>query len=243
MMNSLPLPVLYSFRRCPYAMRARLALLVSGQRCELREVVLRAKPAALLAVSPKGTVPVLVQTDGRVIEQSLDIMRWALSLNDPGQWLQPEQDGQAAMMRLVAECDGAFKTQLDRYKYPSRYATEVAAFADSGRAFAEFPNIADSALAFSLWHRRQATLFLDGLEQRLQRAPWLFGQRASLADMAIAPFVRQFAQHDEAWFQSQPWPGLQAWLEAIVAGEAFAAIMLKVPAWQPDMPVVVFPGQ
>ena len=113
------LPVLYSFRRCPYAMRARMALWASGQTCELREVVLRDKPAELLAASPKGTVPVLVLADGTVIEQSLDIMRWALGRNDPMRWLEPGLD---AMLALVAECDGDFKHLLDRTKYPQRYA-------------------------------------------------------------------------------------------------------------------------
>ena len=115
------LPVLYSFRRCPYAMRARLALAVSGQRCELREVVLKAKPQGLLQASPKGTVPVLVLPSGQVLEQSLDIMLWALGQHDPQSWLHPSQGTQAEMQALIAECDGPFKQALDRTKYPTRY--------------------------------------------------------------------------------------------------------------------------
>ena len=115
------LPVLYSFRRCPYAMRARLALAVSGQVCELREVVLRNKPQGLLQASPKGTVPVLVLPGGQVLEQSLDIMLWALAQHDPEGWLAPSNGTVAAMLALIAECDGPFKQALDRCKYPSRY--------------------------------------------------------------------------------------------------------------------------
>src|SRR5690606_33359264 len=120
--TGLSLPVLYSFRRCPYAMRARSAIVVSGQSCQLREVVLKSKPRALLDVSPKATVPVLVDTDAGVVDQGLDIMLWALRRSDPHRWLMPEQGGLDDMMALIAECDGAFKFRLDRYKYPQRYS-------------------------------------------------------------------------------------------------------------------------
>ena len=118
---SAALPVLYSFRRCPYAMRARLALAVSGQACELREVVLRNKPQGLLHASPKGTVPVLVLPTGQVLEQSLEIMLWALAQHDPEGWLIPSHGNLQDMLALIAECDGPFKQALDRCKYPSRY--------------------------------------------------------------------------------------------------------------------------
>src|SRR4051812_31105758 len=120
-MNGSQLPILYSFRRCPYAMRARLAIAASGQRCELREVVLRDKPAEMLAASPKGTVPVLIDTDGRVLEESLDIMRWALGRSDPQAWLEPPSGSLEDMLELIARCDGDFKFHLDRYKYARRY--------------------------------------------------------------------------------------------------------------------------
>lgn len=202
------LPVLYSFRRCPYAMRARLALAVSGQVCELREVVLRAKPQGLLQASPKATVPVLVLPDGTVLEQSLDIMRWALAKNDPAGWLTPSHGTEAAMLALIAGCDGPFKQALDRCKYPSRYPE------------------ADAALA-----RVQAVEWLQGLEARLAGEPFLFGDHAALADMAIAPFVRQFAGINADWWAAQPWPRLQAWLAQWQAGTLFERVMPKLGAW------------
>ncbi len=225
-------------------MRARLALLVSEQRCEWREVVLKDKPAALLAASPKGTVPVLVEPDGRVIDQSLDIMFWALSHHDPERWLAPEQDGPEAMMQLVAQCDGTFKTHLDRYKYPNRYLSEHSSGSVLGHAAAASQTeLADASVVFSLAHRALGASFLQTLNQRLLGTPWLFGSRLCLADMAIAPFVRQFAQHDEAWFLAQDWPALQDWLHRFTNSPPFLAIMQKVPAWQPGMPTRVFPGE
>ena len=204
------LPVLYSFRRCPYAMRARLALRVSGQACEIREVVLRDKPAALLAASPKATVPVLVDTDGRVIEQSLDIMRWALERNDPQGWLEPARDTLDDMLGLIAQNDGAFKFQLDRYKYPNRY-----------------PESAPGAS-----HREAGAAWLMQLETRLASSACLFGPRPALADMAIAPFVRQWAHVDPGWFAAQPWPRLVEWLAAWEASELLASVMEKYAPWQ-----------
>lgn len=202
------LPVLYSFRRCPYAMRARLALAVSGQVCELREVVLRNKPQGLLQASPKATVPVLMLLDGQVLEQSLDIMQWALAQNDPAGWLTPSHGDVNAMLALVAECDGPFKQALDRCKYPNRHPE------------------ADAPLA-----RKQAMEWLQGLEVRLGGHHCLFGNHATLADMAIAPFVRQFAGIDIAWWDAQPWPHLQAWLSQWQASSLFESVMHKWPAW------------
>ena len=215
--NISALPVLYSFRRCPYAMRARLALAVSGQMVELREVVLRAKPAALLEASPKGSVPVLVLPDGQVIDESLDIMCWTLARRDPAGWLSPEQGSAAAMHALIAECDSDFKFHLDRSKYPDRFPGTVAAE-----------------------HRSAAAGFLARLEAQLI-APYLFGTRPALADMAIVPFVRQFAQVDPAWFAAQGWSNLQAWLERILESTLFAQIMHKTPAWVAGEPGLRFP--
>lgn len=209
------LPVLYSFRRCPYAMRARLALLASGQGCELREILLRDKPQALLEASPKATVPVLVLADGQVIDESLAIMRWALGRHDPWAWLQPTQGDPVQMLALVAENDTVFKPLLDRYKYPQRHGQT-----DGGSA------------------RDAARPFIDGLQQRLAAAPFLFGRHAALADMALAPFVRQFAAVAPDWFASQPWPQVQAWLHAWQASALFTQSMLRLPPWQPgDAPV------
>lgn len=201
-------PVLYSFRRCPYAMRARLALAVSGQVCELREVVLRNKPQGLLQASPKGTVPVLVLPGGQVLEQSLDIMLWALAQHDPEGWLTPSDGTMADMLALIAECDGPFKQALDRCKYPSRYPDT------------------DAGLA-----RTQAVAWLQRLEARLTDHPFLHGDHAALADMAIAPFVRQFAGIDAIWWQAQPWSHLQVWLARWQASDLLERVMHKLPAW------------
>jgi glutathione S-transferase len=210
------LPILYSFRRCPYAMRARLALAVSAQPHELREVVLKNKPTEMLTASPKGTVPVLVLPGGEVIEESLDIMRWALSRNDPAQWLSPAQASQQEMDALIAANDGDFKRHLDHYKYPNRYPQESEG----------------DAASFALKHRSDAAHWLAQLDDRLA-AGWLMGYQASLADMAILPFVRQFAHTDADWFAAQPWPRLQAWLAAFEASALFAGVMGKHAAWQP----------
>ena len=201
-------PILYSFRRCPYAMRARLALAVGGLHCELREVVLRSKPAQLLEASPKGTVPVLVLPGG-VIEQSLDIMLWALEQHDPDGWLEPGNGSMAQMLELIEECDGPFKHGLDRYKYPDRY----------------------EASSSAIDHRERCGRWLKSLEDRLVRSAQLFGERPALADAAIMPFVRQFSQVDRAWFDMQPWPALRAWLDAWLASPLFGSIMVKHPPW------------
>ena len=204
------LPVLYSFRRCPYAIRARLALATSGICYELREVSLKNKPAEMLAASPKGTVPVLVLPGGQVIDESLDIMRWALAQNDPDGWLIPALDD---MFALIANNDGKFKHALDRYKYPNRYPLE-----SDGEAH-----------TFALAQRLDASYWLQTLESRLSQGwqVWLCGPQPSLADMAILPFVRQFAHTDAAWFAAQPWPLLQAWLAGFQTSSLFGAAMAK----------------
>ena len=216
-MQNPALPVLYSFRRCPYAMRARLAAAASGERCELREVVLKNKPAEMLAASPKGTVPVLVLPNATVLEQSLDIMLWALRRNDPLRWLEPGAGTLADMLALVAECDDQFKPQLDRYKYPARFE-------------------GSSADARELGVR-----FLLDLEARLSDSGQLFGARASLADAAVMPFVRQFAMVEPAWFESQPWPLLHAWLAGWTGSPLFERAMWKYMPWIPGETGVVYP--
>jgi glutathione S-transferase len=208
----MPLPALYSFRRCPYAIRARLALKASGLPVELREIVLRAKPAEMLAISPKGTVPVLQLPDGQVIEQSLDIMRWTLAQHDPLQWLA--HDGTPASATLIAHNDGPFKQLLDRYKYPERHP--------------ERPQAAyrDDALE----------TFLLPLEHRLQAHANLLGDQPGLTDMALLPFIRQFAQVDAHWFEHAPLPALRAWLKHHLASPLFEGVMLKWPLWQAGAP-------
>lgn len=182
-------------------MRARLALLASGTTCILREVKLSAKPPELLEASPKGTVPVLVLPDGTVIDESLDIMRWTLSLADPDNWL----DGEDAT--LIAANDGPFKHHLDRYKYPDRHDVDALA------------------------HRAAGVAHLEALETRLGPSAFLCGPRWTLTDAALAPFVRQFAETDRAWFDARPLPALQRWLHAFTASPMFDAIMVRRPFW------------
>lgn len=201
-------PVIYSFRRCPYAMRARLALAVSGMRCELREVKLSAKPNAMLIASPKATVPVLVLPDGKVIDESLDIMRWALANRDPEGWLT--RDDKA----LIVRNDGAFKHDLDRYKYPDRYGVDA------------------------LTNRESGLEFLRELNARLAGAGQLCGPAPGLADAAIMPFVRQFAIIDPQWFDTQPLLHLKTWLAGHLASALFNAIMMRVTPWVPADPPV-----
>ncbi len=212
-------PILYSFRRCPYAMRARLALAASGQICELREVSLKSKPAQMLEASPKGTVPVLVLGNGQILEESLDIMLWALTHNDPLECLPASAQHQQNMMQLIAQNDGPFKFQLDRYKYPNRYPGEITG-----------PQARDAAASW-----------LYELNQRLNGTDYLFGSRRSLADMAIAPFIRQFAHTDSEWFNKQAWPNLHAWLQRFLNSEAFAQVMVKYPPWTAEQAPTLFP--
>ncbi len=194
-------------------MRARLALQVSGIQFELREVSLKSKPPELLAASPKGTVPVLVLPSGEVIDESLDIMRWALEQNDPEGWLT--QASMEEMLTLIAANDGRFKHALDRYKYPNRYPLESGGDLQS----------------FAIAHRTQAASWLQTLESRLNRG-CLFSNQTSLADMATLPFVRQFARTDAAWFEAQAWPQLQDWLARFEASGLFESVMAKYLAWQ-----------
>ncbi len=210
------LPVLYSFRRCPYAMRARLALVVSGQRCELREILLRDKPPEMLAASPKATVPVLMLVGGEVLEESLEIMRWALQARDRDGWLPGDSVSQQFQQALIAANDGPFKHALDRYKYPNRYAGENAG----------------DCQAFAQSQRGLAAAWLLSLDTLLGRHGWLCGPTAGLADMAILPFVRQFAHTDPGWFAAQPWPQLGAWLGRWESSALFHQVMEKYPPWQ-----------
>lgn len=195
------LALLYSYRRCPYAMRARMALSYAGIAFQLHNISLKDKPAGLLAVSPKGTVPVLVLPDGRVLEQSLDIMHWALQQHDPSRWLDIDRDNSQA---LISENDGAFKQALDKYKYASRFPEQSAAS-----------------------YRSQAEVFLCKLEQALQERPFLSGAHLSLTDVAIFPFIRQFAAVDANWFAQAAYPKLQAWLQARLESSLFLGVMSK----------------
>ncbi|WP_417242059.1 glutathione S-transferase [Celeribacter sp.] len=206
-------PILYSFRRCPYAMRARLAIVSAGIEVELREVVLRDKPAQLIAASPKATVPVLID-DGTVIDESRDIMDWALAQADPEGWCDMPPQGED----WIATIDGPFKSALDRYKYATRYADVDAT------------HERDTAAAI-LWR----------VDAQLRDTPWLFGAAPTLADMATLTFVRQFANTDRIWFDAQDWAGVHGWLTRFLASDRFAAIMAKYPKWVGDSDPVRFP--
>jgi len=215
------LPVLYSFRRCPYAIRARMAISYSAIAVELREVVLRDMPASLLACSPKGTVPVLVLPGGAVLEESRDIIDWALANNDPEGWLPDPGDTLGEQLRqLLDSCDTSFKQQLDYYKYAERYPRHSADY-----------------------YRSQGQVFLGQLEQRLEKHDWLCGDRMMMADVSIFPFVRQFANVDKAWFDEMPYLRLRAWLDRLLCSQLFTRVMDKYPQWHAgDLPVVFPPG-
>nr|WP_062268227.1 glutathione S-transferase [Endozoicomonas arenosclerae] len=201
-------PILYSFRRCPYAMRARLALTYSGSELEHREILLKNKPQAMLEASPKGTVPVLVLPEGKVIDESLDIMLWALAVNDPQNWLPESSEDKSAIMALIKKNDFEFKSQLDRYKYADRHP--------------EHP---------MEYYRSQGELFLEQLDSLLSNQDYLMGDKLTLADMAIAPFIRQFAHVDRDWFYSTRYENLQQWLKAFLESKLFIQIMIKHPVW------------
>jgi len=195
---------LYSFRRCPYAMRARMALRYAGVAVDIVEVSLKAKPAEMLALSSKGTVPVL-SVDGRVIDESLEIMRWALAQNDPQDWLLKDDPlGAEKIAALIEENDRAFKVQLNRYKYAERYP--------------EQPMEA---------YRAEGEVFLRKLDELLADREYLLADHPSLADVALMPFIRQFAHVDREWFAQTPYVRLQDWLQRFLTSALFTSIMAK----------------
>ena len=195
---------LYSFRRCPYAMRARMALRYSGVAVDIVEVSLKNKPAQMLTLSPKGTVPVL-NADGVVIDESLRIMRWALAQNDPDDWLLSSDSFAALWMeKLIQGSDQIFKIALNRYKYAERYP--------------EQPMEA---------YRAEGALFLQKLDELLEGRDYLLADHPSLADIALLPFVRQFAHVDREWFAQTPYVRLQGWLQRFLESELFTSIMKK----------------
>ena len=211
MTHATELDTLYSFRRCPYAMRARMALLMRGKPFAIREIELRHKPAEMLAASPKGTVPVLVRANGAVIDESLDIMRWALRDHDPEDWLAGDD------AELIATFDDRFKHHLDRYKYAERHAADP------------------------LEHRGAALLLLALLEDRLAVHGNLCGHARSLADIAIMPFVRQFAAVDRAWFDRQAIPRVIVWLDGHLASPLFEQALMRLKPWESGDDPVIWP--
>jgi len=197
--------ILYSFRRCPYAIRARLAIAYSKQNVQLREIILKEKPKEMLAISNKGTVPVLQLNNGEVLDESLDIMVWAISQKDPDNWLSKNID---SMLSLIDENDFEFKPWLDKYKYADR-------FPDNNETY----------------YRQQCEDFLLQLELRLKLNGYLYSSSLSLADMAILPFIRQFALVNEQWFKESPYPYLQQWLYSLMDTTLFHLVMQKYPLW------------
>ncbi|BBE34137.1 glutathione S-transferase [Sphingosinicella microcystinivorans] len=193
-------------------MRARMALLISGTACHIREVKLSRKPEELIAASPKATVPVIVRPDGDVIEESIEIMRWSLERNDPEGWLEREDRA------LIEANDGPFKHHLDRYKYPERHASDPLA------------------------HRAAGSALLGTLEARLAAQDNLCGDRRGITDAAIFPFVRQFAEVDRGWFDAQPLPRLQAWLRGHLASILFVTAMVRLDPWRPGDAPLEFPA-
>ena len=212
--------ILYSFRRCPYAMRGRMALTISGLEYEHREIILRDKPGSMLEFSPKGTVPVFITKNGDVIEESIDIVHYALGQNDPEGWLTGKD---AAAEQFMSDNDGPFKHHLDRYKYASRYNE------DAKRGDVD------------LTHRKAAEGYIAKLEARLNETPFLSGETRGLADMTIFPFIRQFANTDRTWWDGPqneedgtkipPYPKTHKWLEGHLASDLFLSVMKKHPLW------------
>ena len=207
---------LYSFRRCPYAMRARLGILFAGLQVELREVVLKDKPVQMLAISPKGTVPVLELVDGAVIEESREIMEWALGQHDPQGLLAVDL---SVANTLIDQNDHEFKHWLDRYKYADRH-----------------PEMTQAE------YRERGEAFCRALEAMLCRSRYLLGDSISIADIGIMPFVRQFAHVDQEVFYALPYPHLQQWLRNWLEHPLFLRAMLKYPAWREGDALRRFPA-
>ena len=209
------LPILYSFRRCPYAMRARMAIHISGQKCELREVLLRDKPPSMLEYSAKGTVPVLILQDGKVLDESLDVIDWALNLNDPDDW-QRSKDKEKTK-ELIKINDGEFKYHLDRYKYSKRYDNEDPEF-----------------------HRKKCLKFIESINNELNNSEYIFDDNISYADIVLLPFIRQFRIADIEWFDSLPYDNLKKWLSSFLGSSLLNSIMKKYDLWKEGDKSIVF---
>ena len=200
------MPTLYSFRRCPFAIRARMALAYSGIRVELREVKLSNMPDSMVKLSPKATVPVLALSDGAVIDESIDVMHWSLSQSDPEQW----NDIDEASQQLLGRIDREFKPLLDYYKYADRHPA-----------------------LNQLEHRIRSEVYLDELNQLLNLQPFLSGNQCRLADVAIFPFIRQFAGVEPSWFEHCEYSAVRNWLNLILESDLFQRVMKKNHFWKP----------
>tara|TARA_B110000196_G_C21075696_1_gene629768 strand:+ start:581 stop:1171 length:591 start_codon:yes stop_codon:yes gene_type:complete len=195
-----------------------MSIVSAGIRCELREVVLREKPAEMVTISPKATVPVLQLAEGTVIDESLNIMHWALAQRDPEDWLNPSNTSPDEAFVLIEQTETQLKPHLDRYKYPDRY---------TGTNAKE--------------QRVKCCNFVKLLEEKLTVMPYLFGKQACIADIAIFPFVRQFANTDRNWFDESPYRHTQAWLSKLSNGKHFCVVMKKYLQWESGSDSVFFP--
>ena len=212
------LPILYSLRNCPYAMRARLAIFKAKQAVLLRDLVLSNKPAAMIAVSPKGTVPVLVLANGTVIEESLEVMLWALQQTDPDGLLHCQKEGALpAMLLLINEFDNDFKISLEAYKCAKRYQED---------------NVTQC--------RAVCQQYIQQLEQRLTEHTFLMSDKESLADIALIPFIRQFARVERQWYLQSPYPMVRRWLNSYLQSPVFTKVMAKHPLWADEPQDVLF---
>lgn len=202
----MPYPVLYTFRRCPFAIRARMALRYANITVRIREVALKNKTAAMLEASPKGTVPILELSNGLVIDESMDIMYWALTRSDPDNWLK--EDEQVTLKQWIATNDLQFKPLLDNYKYPQR-----------------------SDKQDPIFYRNQSMPYLLSLNDALSQHQWLLGEHMGLADVALFPFIRQFAMVDSDWFWSTSLSRVQVWLQCLLDTDLFLSVMKKYQPW------------
>lgn len=212
------LPIIYSLRNCPYAMRARLAIFKAQQTVLLRDLVLSNKPAEMIAVSPKGTVPVLVLTNGRVIEESLEVMLWALQQTDPDDLFHCDDEGALpAMLSLISTFDNDFKTSLEAYKCAKRYQED---------------NVDECRIV--------CQQYIEQLEQRLTEHRFLMSDKESLADIALVPFIRQFARVERQWYLQSPYPKVRRWLNSYLQSPVFTKVMAKHPLWVDNHEDVLF---
>lgn len=219
-LSPLNLPILYSFRRCPYAMRARMALLYAGIKCELREVDLKNKPQTMLEYSPKGTVPVLILQSGKIIEESLDIIDYALSQNDPKNLLQNEDGIESDIQNVIARADNEFIKLVSRYKY-----------------FERFPEQSQAEYLKQIEEQ-----FLDSYESQLENNSYIVSDKETRADMAIIPFIRQFAYVDKEYLANSKYKNIYRWLHHYIDNDSFDVVMQKHSPWQDGDEVITFPS-
>jgi len=211
-------PVLYSLRNCPYAMRARLAIYASGQQVHLRDLVLSNKPAEMLLASPKGTVPVLITAENSVIDESLAVMLWAFTQSDPQNYLDASQpNALAEMLELISLFDNEFKEHLEQYRCAKRYHE---------------PSLIEN--------RQQCEHYLAGLELRLNQHQYLMSDNPSLADLALMPFIRQFARVERQWYLQSPYPKLRQWLNQYLQSRMFSKVMAQNPMWLESKEDIIF---